>query len=185
MVLTLVKNLTLLTLPDSQRLSVRTKRQFISISIVRHRGPASAYEISRDQSVQSAPWQAAASCQFVLFGWFRDADFIAIGTQGNVVCNSHGMNTCTKMVGVPLHLCAPTQARSSSTMCGHISKALRGFAVASRVLREVIGSASSSSLWRQSSEQHQPNTWRLGSAGSNFVQFEEGLGPGRRGRDAG
>ena len=54
-------------------------------------------------------------------------------------CKSSRMNTCAKIVGgCPHHLRALLRV---STMCRHMSKALRGFAVVSRVLREAIGSA--------------------------------------------
>ena len=64
----LAKNLALLTLPDSQRISVRMKRQFISISVVRHCEPIPANKISCDQTVQFAPSDARAAFQFVPFG---------------------------------------------------------------------------------------------------------------------
>jgi hypothetical protein len=64
----LAKNLALLTLPDSQRISVRMKLQFISISVVRHCEPTPANKISYDQTVQFALSDAQAAFQFVPFG---------------------------------------------------------------------------------------------------------------------
>ena len=44
------------------------KRQFISISVVRHCEPIPANKISCDQTVQFAPSDARAAFQFVPFG---------------------------------------------------------------------------------------------------------------------
>jgi hypothetical protein len=163
--LTLAKNLTLLTLPDSQRISVRTKRQFTSDSPIGKSRPIPANKISRDQTVQFAPSDARAAFQFVPFGRsvsVTNCDWEKRKSRVQLVCNEH---LHKKGGGYPHpHSRLLNPDRWSPRKGAPISKALRGFAYASRVLREVIGSASSPPLWRQSSEQHRPNSRRMGSA---------------------
>src|SRR5579863_2442690 len=148
--LILAKKLTPLDVPNFQGPSIRMSRKLISISDV---GKATSQRLAKLAvstvcSLHSGcDWRTQFGgkfvgkdepdvCRFVRFGCFLDAEFAAVGTPGNVVCNSRGMNTCTEVVGgYPHHFCTLLRV---STMGRHISKALRGFALASRVLREEI-----------------------------------------------